>query len=138
MKYKTIKSRLMYLSLLICVFTILLNYWSIPFLSDFFPKYFNLFSATVIILLLSIFIGVSNKMDFRIETGSSIYVSKAVIVILAIELIISVNFHFLDYIQDRVFAYAICLTPSFGFVLSRPMLRLNNIEVKLENLEDFN
>lgn len=138
MKYKTIKSRLMYLSLLLCVITILLNYWSIPFLSDFFPKYFNLFSAAVIILLLSIFIGVSNKMDFKLEAGPSIYVSKAVIVILAIELIISVNFHFLDYIQDRVFAYAICLTPSFGFVLSRPMLRLNNIEVKLENLEDFN
>ncbi len=123
----------MYLSILISVITILLNYWPIPFLSEFFPKYFNLFTAAVIILLLSIFIGVSNKMDFKLEAGYSIYVSKAVIVILAIELIISVNFHFLDYIQDRVFAYAICLTPSFGFILSRPMLRLDYVELRFEN-----
>ena len=132
MKYKSIKSRLMYLSLLISVITILFNYWPFPFLSEFFPKYFNLFSATVIILLLSIFIGVSNKIDFKLETGTTIYVSKAVLVIMAIELLISLNFHLLDSIEDRIFAYAICLTPCFGFVLSRPMLRLNYIEVKLE------
>jgi hypothetical protein len=132
MKYKAIKSRLIYLSLLISVITILLNYWPIPFLSDFFPKYFNLFSAAVIILLLSIFIGVSNKMDFRIEAGKKIFVSKAVLVILAIELFISLNFQFLDSVQDRIWAYSICLTPCFGFVLSRPMLRLNYLEHKLE------
>ena len=71
-------------------------------------------------------------MDFRIETGKKILVSKAVLVILAIELFMSLNFHFLDSIQDRIWAYAICLTPSFGFVLSRPMLRLNYIEARLE------
>ena len=138
MKYKSIKSRLMYLSLLISLITILLNYWSNPFLSEFFPKYFNLFTVTVIILLLSIFIGVSNKMDFKLNSGNTIYVSKAVLVIMAIELLISLNFHLLDSIEDRIFAYAICLTPCFGFVLSRPILRLNYIEVKLEKLEDFN
>ena len=134
MKYKSFKSRLMYLSLLISIITILLNYWFIPFLSDFFSKYFNLFSASVIILLLSVFIGVSNKMDFRLEAGKNIFISKAVLVILAIELLISLNFHFLDSIQDRVWAYAICLTPSFGFILSRPMLRLNYIEVSLKEI----
>lgn len=128
MKYKTLKNRLMYLSLLISVITILLNYWSIPFLSEFFPNFFNLFSAAVIVLLLSIFIGVSNKMDFRIEAEKNIFVSKAVLIILTIELFISLNFHFLDSVQDRLWAYAICLTPCFGFVLSRPMLRLNSIE----------
>ena len=128
MKYKSFKSRLMYLSLLISVITILLNYWSIPFLSEFFTKYFKLFSAAVIVLLISIFIGVSNSMDFRIEVGMNIFVSKAVLVILAIELFISLNFHFLDSIRDRVWAYSICLTPSFGFVLSRPFLRLNYVE----------
>lgn len=132
MKYKSFKSRLMYLSLLISLITILLNYWSIPFLSEFFSKYFNLFSAAVIVLLISIFIGVSNSMDFRIESGSKIFISKAVLVILAIELLISINFHFLDSVQDRVWTYAICLTPCFGFVLSRPMLRLDYIEARLE------
>jgi hypothetical protein len=71
-------------------------------------------------------------MDFKLETRKVIYVSKAVLVIMAIELFISTNFHFLDYIQDRVFAYAICLTPSFGFILSRPLLRIYYIEDKLE------
>lgn len=130
MKYKSFKSRLMYLSLLISVITILLNYWSIPFLSEFFTKYFNLFTVTVIILSLSIFTGVSNKMDFKLVSGNTIYVSKAVLVIMAIELLISLNFYLLDSIEDRIFAYAICLTPCFGFVLSRPMLRLNSIEVR--------
>lgn len=131
MKYKSFKSRLMYLSVLISVITILLNYWAIPFLSEFFTKYFNLFSAAVIVLLISIFIGVSNSMDFRIEAEKNIFISKAVLVILAIELLISLNFHFLISIQDRLWAYAICLTPSFGFVLSRPILRLNYIEESL-------
>jgi hypothetical protein len=72
-------------------------------------------------------------MDFRIENGKKILVSKAVWVILAIELLISLNFHFLDSIQDRLWAYAICLTPCFGFVLSRPFLRLNYIEASLKN-----
>lgn len=135
MKYKSLKSRLMYMSLLISIITILFNYWPIRFLSEFFPKYFNLFTATVIILLLSIFIGVSNSMDFRIEAGKNIFVSKEVLVILAIELLISLNFHFLDSIQDRVWAYSICLTPCFGFVFSRPLLRLYFIESKLERLD---
>ena len=135
MKQTSIKSRIIYLSLLISVITILLNYWSIPFLSEFFPKYFNLFSATVIILLLSVFIGVSNKMDFRIEAANKIFVSKAVLLILAIELFMSLNFHFLDSVQDRIWAYAICLTPCFGFVLIRPMLRLNYLEFKLEKIK---
>ncbi len=128
----------MYLSLLISFITILLNYWSIPILSEFFSKYFNLFTVTVIILLLSIFVGVSNKIDFRIEAGKNIFVSNAVLVILAIELFISLNFHFLDSILDRIWAYSICLTPCFGFVLSRPMLRLNNVEVQFEKIETFN
>jgi hypothetical protein len=67
-------------------------------------------------------------MDFRIEAEKNIFVSKAVLIILTIELFISLNFHFLDSVQDRLWAYAICLTPCFGFVLSRPMLRLNSIE----------
>jgi hypothetical protein len=46
-------------------------------------------------------------MDFKLETGNAIYVSKAVLVIMAIELLISLNFQILDSIQDRVFAYAI-------------------------------
>jgi hypothetical protein len=135
MKYKSLKSRLIYLSLLVSLITILLNYWAIPFLTEIFPKYFNLFTATVIILLLTIFIGGSNKMDFKLEAGNTIYVSKAVIVIMAIELLISLNFHLLDYLQDRIFAYAICLTPSFGFILSRPLLRLYFIESKLERMD---
>jgi hypothetical protein len=138
MKFKSIKSSLMYLSLLISVITILCNYWTIPFLSEFFPKYFNLFCAAVIILLLSIFIGVSNSMDFRIETGKKIFVSKAVWVILAIELLISINFHFLNSVQDRTWAYAICLSPCFGFVLSRPLLRLYFIESKLNKNSQSN
>lgn len=71
-------------------------------------------------------------MDFNLDSGNTIYVSKAVLVIMAIELLISLNFHLLEFVEDRIFAYAICLTPCFGFVLSRPMLRLNNIEHKLE------
>ncbi len=125
----------MYLSLLLCTITILQNYCFVPILSDFFINYFNLFSASVMLLVISIFIGLTNKMDFRLEAGKTIYVSKAVLVILAIELFISANFHFLDYIQDRVFAYAICLTPCFGFILSRPMLRIYFIESKLERLD---
>ena len=135
MKYKSFKSRLMYLSLLISIITILVNYWSIRFLSEFFPKYFNLFSAAVIVLLISIFIGVSNSVDFRIEAGKNIFISKAVLIILAIELLISLNFHFLDSVKDRVWAYSICLTPSFGFVLSRPLLRINQIEIILEKIK---
>jgi hypothetical protein len=132
MKYKLFKCNFIYLLLVISILTGLLNFIYVPLLSEFFPKYFNLFSAAVIVLLISIFIGVSNSMDFRIEAGKNTFVSNAVLVILTIELFISLNFHFLDSIQDRVWAYAICLTPSFGFVLSRPMLRLNYIENRLE------
>jgi hypothetical protein len=75
-------------------------------------------------------------MDFRIETGSKIFVSKAVLVILASELFISLNFHFLDSVQDRVWTYAICLTPSLGYILSRPFLRLNYIESRLSKTKN--
>ena len=125
----------MYLSLLISVITILLNYWSISFLSEFLPKYFNLFSATVIVLLISRLVGISNKMDFRLETGNTIYVSNMAIIILAIELIVSLNFQYFNTNNDRVFVYALCLTPSFGFILSRPLLRLNYLEAGLERME---
>jgi hypothetical protein len=138
MSYKSLKSRLIYLTLLISIITMLLNYRHFPLLSDFFIKYFTLFSASVILLVISIFIGVSNKMDFKLEIENAIYVSKAVLVIMAIELLISLNFHFLDTIHDRIFAYAICLTPSFGFILSRPMLWLYFIESKLERLDKNN
>jgi hypothetical protein len=76
-----------------------------------------------------------NKIDFRIEAKENIFVSKAVLIILAIELFISLNFHFLDSVQDQLWAYAICLTPCFGFVLSRPMLRLHHMEIKLEKIK---
>lgn len=136
MKNPTIKSYIIYSALLLTALTILLNYVAIPILSEFYTKYFNLFSAAVIILLGSIFTGISNKMDFSLLRDKNIFVSKTVFVILAIELFISLNFHFLDSIQDRVWGYAIALTPSFGFVISRPLLRLNYIEVKLEELEN--
>jgi hypothetical protein len=73
--------------------------------------------------------------DFKLDSSNIIYVSKAALFILAIELIISMNFHYLESIQDRVFAYSICLTPSFGFILSRPILRLDYIESKLEKID---
>jgi hypothetical protein len=135
MNYKSLKSRLMYLTLLISIITMLLNYCHFPLLSEFFIKYFNLFSASVILLVISIFIGVSNKMDFKLETGNAIYVSKAVLVILLIELLISLNFQILDSIHDRIFAYSICLTPCFGFILSRPLLRIYFIESKFERMD---
>ena len=87
------------------------------------------------LLLISIFIGVSNKMDFKLDTDNTIYVSKGVLVIMAIELLFSLNFHLLDFVEDRIFTYAICLTPCFGFILSRPILRLYFIESKLERLD---
>jgi hypothetical protein len=135
MKHKLLKCNFIYSILVITVLTCLLNFIYVPLLSDFFIKYFNLFSTSVILLVISIFIGVSNKMDFKLDSGNTIYVSKAVLVIMAIELLISLNFHLLDYLQDRIFAYAICLTPCFGFILSRPLLRLYFIESKLERLD---
>jgi magnesium-transporting ATPase (P-type) len=107
MKHKLLKCNFIYSLLVITLLTCLLNFISVPLLSDFFINYFNLFSTSVILLVISIFIGVSNKMDFKLETGNAIYVSKAVLVIMAIELLISLNFQILDSIQDRVFAYAI-------------------------------
>ncbi|MFM1756950.1 MAG: hypothetical protein RL621_1937 [Bacteroidota bacterium] len=135
MKHKLFKCNFIYSILVITVLTCLLNFIYVPLLSDFFIKYFNLFSTSVILLVISIFIGVSNKMDFKLEAGNMIYVSKAALVIMAIELLISLNFQLLDSIHDRVFAYAICLTPCFGFILSRPLLRLYFIESKLERLD---
>ncbi len=135
MNPKLFKVNLIYPILTISLLTGLLNFISVPLLSEFFIKYFNLFTASIMLFLISIFIGVSNKMDFKLEKSNTIYLSKAVIVIIAIELPISLNFHLLDYIQDRIFAYAICLTPSFGFILSRPLLRLNYIEVRLYKFE---
>ncbi len=134
MKHKLFKCNFIYSILVITVLTCLLNFIYVPLLSDFFIKYFNLFSATVILLVISIFIGVTNKMDFKLEAGYTICVSIAALVIMAIELLISLNFQLLNSIQDRVFAYAICLTPCFGFILSRPLLRLNYIEVRLDKL----
>jgi hypothetical protein len=134
MKHKLFKCNFIYSILVITVLTCLLNFIYVPLLSDFFIKYFNLFSASVILLVISIFIGVSNKMDFKLEAGYTICVSIAALVIMAIELLISLNFQLLNSIQDRVFAYAICLTPCFGFILSRPLLRLNYIEVRLDKL----
>jgi hypothetical protein len=134
MKHKLFKCNFIYLLLVISILTGLLNFIYVPLLSEFLIKYFNLFSTSVFLLLISIFIGVSNKMDFKLVSGNTIYVSKAVLVIMVIELFISANFHFLDYIQDRVFAYAICLTPCFGFILSRPFLRLNYLEVRLRKI----
>lgn len=135
MKHKLFKCNFIYSILVITVLTCLLNFIYVPLLSDFFIKYFNLFSASVILLVISIFIGVTNKMDFKLETGYTICVSIAALVIMAIELLISLNFQLLNSIQDRVFAYAICLTPCFGFILSRPLLRLYFIESKLERLD---
>jgi hypothetical protein len=138
MKDKLFKCNFIYVLLVITVLTSMLNFISIPLLSDFFIKYFRLLSASVMLLLISIFIGVSNKMDFNLDSGNTIYISKAVLFILAIELFISLNFHYLDSIQDRLFAYAICLTPSFGFILSRPLLRLYFIEYKLDKKSHSN
>jgi len=135
MKHKLMKCNFIYMLLFISILTGLLNFIYVPLLSDFFIKYFNLFSASVLLLVISIFIGVSNKIDFKLEAGYTICVSKAALVIMAIELLISLNFQLLDSIHDRVFAYAICLTPCFGFILSRPLLRLYFIESKLERLD---
>ena len=74
----------------------MLNFIYVPLLSIFFIKYLNLFSASVLLLVISIFIGVSNKIDFKLVSGNTIYVSKAVLIIMVIELFISANFHFLD------------------------------------------
>jgi len=134
MKHKLFKCNFIYSILVITVLTCLLNFIYVPLLSDFFIKYFNLFNTSVILLVISIFIGVTNKMDFKLEAGYTICVSIAALVIMAIELLISLNFQLLNSIQDRVFAYAICLTPCFGFILSRPLLRLNYIEVRLDKL----
>ena len=128
MKHKLFKCNFIYSLLVITLLTCLLNFIYVPLLSDFFINYFNLFSASLILLVISIFIGVTNKMDFKLEIDNAIYLSKAVLLIMAIELLISLNFHFLDSIQDRLFAYAICLTPCFGFILSRPVLRLEKLE----------
>jgi len=135
MNYELLKSNLGYSILITSFLTGFFNFISVPFLSEFFIKYLNLFTASVILFLISIFIGVSNKVDFKLDSSNIIYVSKAALFILAIELIISMNFHYLESIQDRVFAYSICLTPSFGFILSRPILRLDYIESKLEKID---
>jgi hypothetical protein len=138
MKHKLSKCNFIYSSLVITVLTCLLNFIYVPLLSNFFINYFNLFSASVILLVISIFIGLSNKMDFKLDSDNRIYVSKAALVIMAIELLISINFRFLDSIQDQFFAYAICLTPCFGFILSRPLLRLNSIEVRFDKIDELN
>jgi len=135
MNNKSLKSYLIYSILTISLFTGILNFITVPLLTKFFIKYFNLFTASVMLLLISIFIGVSNKMDFKLDTDNTIYVSKGVLVIMAIELLFSLNFHLLDFVEDRIFTYAICLTPCFGFILSRPILRLYFIESKLERLD---
>lgn len=134
MNYKSLKSNLIYSILIVSLFTAILNFILVPLYTEFFIKYFNLFTASVMLLLISIFIGVLNKIDFKLDSDNTIYVSKAVSVIMSIELLISLNFYLLDFVEDRIFAYAICLTPCFGFILSRPMLRLYFIESKFEKM----
>lgn len=134
MNYKSLKSNLIYSILIVSLFTAILNFILVPLYTEFFIKYFNLFTASVMLLLISIFIGVLNKIDFKLDSDNTIYVSKAVSVIMSIELLISLNFYLLDFVEDRIFVYAICLTPCFGFILSRPMLRLYFIESKFEKM----
>lgn len=126
----------MYLSIFLSVITILLNYWSIPILSHFFTKYFNLYSAAVILLFYSRFIGLTNKEDLILLDHKMIKVKRIVLVILAIEFVISLNFQYFLSLFDGLFAYAVCLAPVTGFILARPMIRLNDVEVRLDNLKD--
>ena len=134
MKPQAIKSLIMYLSLFLSAITILLNYWSVPFLSEFFTKYLNLYSAAVILLVYSRFIGLTNNEDFMLLDNKIIDVKRLVLFILAIEFIISLNLHYFIKHYDDLFAYAVCLAPATGFILARPMIRLNDIEVRLDKL----
>lgn len=126
----------MYLSLFLSAVTILLNYWSIPVLSHFFTKYFNLYSAAVILLFYSRFIGLTNKEDLKLLDNKVIEVKRIALIILVIEFVISLNFQYFINHFDSLFAYAVCLAPVMGFILARPMIRLNDLEVRLDNLKD--
>lgn len=136
MKPQAIKSRIMYLSLFLSAITILLNYWSIPILSHYFTMYFNLYSAAVILLFYSRFIGLTNKDDVKLLDNKVIEVKRVVLIILAIEFVISLNFQYFINHFDTLFAYAVCLAPVTGFILARPMIRLNDLEVRFDNLKD--
>lgn len=136
MKSKAIKSLIMYLSLILCTITILLNYLTVPIFSAFFTKYLNLFSAAVVLIFYSRFVGLTNKEDFKLLDNKMIEVKRLVLLILAIEFIVSLCFQYFIDSHDYLFAYAICLTPTFGFILARPMIRLNDLEVRLDKMLD--
>lgn len=125
----------MYLSLFLSAITILLNYWSIPVLSHFFTKYFNLYSAAVILLFYSRFIGLTNKEDLKLLDDKLIEVKRIALIILTIEFVISLNFQYFINHFGTLFAYAVCLAPVTGFILARPMIRLNHIEASLEKID---
>ena len=124
----------MYLSAITCVVTVLLNYIHIPMLSDFFLKYFNLFSAAVMLIIYSRCVGVTNKEDLKFGTNKVINVRTTVILILTIEFIISLFFPYFYKHNERIFSYLICLSPSIAFILTRPLLRLDEVETKLEKM----
>lgn len=126
----------MYLSLFLSAVTILLNYWSIPVLSHFFTKYFNLYSAAVILLFYSRFIGLTNKDDVKLLDNKVIEVKRVVLIILAIEFVISLNFQYFINHFGTLFAFAVCLAPVTGFILARPMIRLNDLEVRLDKIQN--
>jgi hypothetical protein len=65
-----------------------------------------------------------------------IEVKRVVLIILAIEFVISLNFQYFLSLFDGLFAYAACLAPVTGFILARPMIRLNDVEVRLDKLKD--
>ena len=131
-----IKPRILYLSFLLSAITVLLNIFSVPFVSEFFIKYFNLFSASVILISYCRLVGILNIEDIRVINKKVMDVGFTLIMILIVEFIISLFFQFFSIQRDPIFSYASCLTTSFGYILSRPLLRLNHIEVRMEKLEN--
>ncbi len=127
----------MYLSLCLSAITILLNYWSIPILSHFFTKYFNLYGAAVILLFYSRFIGLTNKEDLKLLDDKVIEVKRIALIILAIEFVISLNFQYFKNHFGTLFAYAVCLAPVTGFILARPMIRIHYLELQHEKSEQM-
>lgn len=134
MSKQLMRSYLMYLAVMVCVVTILLNYVYVPVLSKFCINYFNLFSAAVIIIIISRLTGITNKEDFKLLANKVINVSNSILVLLAVEFIISLGFPYFNGVTDRTFVYSICLTPCFGFILAKPILRLEKVEYRLEKL----
>lgn len=130
-KMKTLitKNQLLFSIVILCVFTWLLHYFYVPVLSDFLFKYFNIFSVSVLVLIYSRLIGITNKEDFSINEEKEVKVRSTVILILVIELIISILFKYYKQSHLPEFSYTICLSPMLGFLLSRPLVRLNNLDV---------